>query len=68
MTAGPEKGKEFTVRLGEQVAVPGFPNTVIRLVDAGKKKGPAKVSVNGADPIEIPISGDKKKGASGEKH
>ncbi len=67
MTAGPEKGKEFVVRLGEQVAVPGFPKTTIKLVDAGKKKEPAKVSVNGAEPIEIPVLSDKKGKEPGKK-
>ncbi len=67
MTAGPEKGKEFTLRLGEQIDVPGFPKTTIKLVDAGKKKGPAKVSINGSAPMEIPVAGDKKGGASERK-
>ncbi len=68
MTAGPEKGKEFTLRLGEQIAVPGFPNTTIKLVEAGKKKAPAKVSINGGSPVEIPVSENGKKGGSGKKH
>ncbi len=67
MTAGPEKGKEFTVRLGEQVEVPGFSGTTLQLVDPGKKKkDPADVSINGANPIKIPVSNAKKGTAPGK--
>ena len=54
MTAGPDKGKEFTARLGEELDVPGFPQTRVKITSAGKKKTQVKASVNHADPVDVP--------------
>ena len=54
MTAGPDKGKEFTARLGEELDVPGFPQTRVKIINAGKKKTQVKASVNHADPVDVP--------------
>ncbi len=56
VTAGPEKGKELTVQLGQQFDVPGFKDTHCVVTDAGKKKTQAKVSVNGGS--EMSVSAD----------
>lgn len=54
LTAGPDKGKEVTARLGEEIAIPGFTGIRAKITSAGKKKTQVKVSVNGADPIDVP--------------
>ena len=54
MTAGPDKGKEFTARLGEELDVPGFPQTRVKITSAGKKKTQVKASVNNAEPVDVP--------------
>ena len=53
VTAGPEKGKELTVQLGQQFDVPGFKDTHCVVTDAGKKKTQAKVSVNGGADVSV---------------
>ena len=53
VTAGPEKGKELTVQLGQQFEVPGFKGTTCEVKDAGKKKTQVKVSVNGGPELSV---------------
>ncbi len=56
VTAGPEKGKELTVQLGQQFDVPGFKDTHCVVTDVGKRKEQPKVSVNGGP--EMSVSAD----------
>ncbi len=63
--AGPEKGKELTVQLGQQFAVPGFKDTSCVVTDAGKKKTQVKVSVNGGP--ELSVSPEKTVAPSGKE-
>ena len=56
VTAGPEKGKELTVQMGQQFDVPGFKDTHCVVTDAGKRKDQPKVSVNGGADVSVPFS------------
>lgn len=66
MTAGPESGKQLTVQLGQEFAVPGFPGTKCKLTHAGDKRTKVKVSVNGGADLEVAGDGSQNsKKASG---
>ena len=55
VTAGPQKDTEIAVQPGQEFDVPGFKDTKCVVTDAGKKKTPPKVSVNGGAAISVPL-------------
>ncbi len=59
VTAGPMKGKpeaEITAQLGETFEIPGFAGVQCQFSDAGDKKTPVKVKVNGDKEYPVPAA------------